>query len=46
MTINEVVEKVDIIEEIFGMTLAKAEIVCNDEIIATAEIKLSVKNIE
>lgn len=41
-----ILTKVDIIEEIFGMTLAKAEIVCNDEIIATAEIKLSVKNIE
>lgn len=41
-----ILTKVDIIEEIFGMTLAKAEIVCNNEIIATAEIKLSVKNIE
>lgn len=35
-----------ILEEIFGMTLAKAEICCDGEIIATAEIKLSVRNIE
>lgn len=38
--------KVDILEEIFGMTLANAEITCGDEIIATAEIKLSVRNVE
>lgn len=38
--------KVDILEEIFGMTLANAEIRCGDEIIATAEIKLSVRNVE
>ncbi|MBO7249580.1 MAG: pseudouridylate synthase [Bacteroidales bacterium] len=38
--------KVDILEEVFGMTLATAEIRCGDKIIATAEIKLSVRNIE
>ena len=38
--------KVDILEEIFGMTLANAEIRCDGEVIATAEIKLSVRNVE
>jgi len=35
--------KVDILEEVFGMTLANATIKCGDELIATAEIKLSVR---
>lgn len=38
--------KVDILEEIFGMTLANAEIVCDGKVMATAEIKLSVRSIE
>ena len=38
--------KVDILEEVFGMTLAVAEIRNGGEVIATAEIKLSVRNIE
>ena len=38
--------KVDILEEVFGMTLANAEVRCGDELIAAAEIKLSVRNIE
>lgn len=38
--------KVDILEEIFGMTLANAEVVCDGRVIATAEIKLSVRSIE
>lgn len=38
--------RVDIIEEIFGMTLAQAEIRCGERIVATAEIKLSVRNAE
>ena len=38
--------KVDILEEIFGMTLANAEVMCNGEVIATAEIKLSVRSVE
>lgn len=38
--------RVDILEEIFGMTLANAEIMCEGRVVATAEIKLSVRNIE
>lgn len=38
--------KVDILEEVFGMTLANAEVSCGDAVVATAEIKLSVRNIE
>lgn len=38
--------KVDIVEEVFGMTLATAEVRCGKNILATAEIKLSVRNIE
>lgn len=37
---------VDVEEEIFGMTLASARILCNDEPIVTATIKLAVKNIQ
>ncbi|MGN1220333.1 MAG: pseudouridylate synthase, partial [Candidatus Cryptobacteroides sp.] len=37
---------VDIIEEVFGMTLAQASVKCCGKIIATAEIKLSVRNLE
>lgn len=35
---------VDVEEEIFGMTLARATVRCGDEVLATARIKLSVKN--
>ncbi len=38
--------RVDILEEIFGMTLANAEVKCNGRVMATAEIKLSVRSIE
>lgn len=38
--------KVDILEEIFGMTLANAEVRCDGRIMATAEIKLSVRSVE
>lgn len=38
--------KVDILEEIFGMTLANAEVMCDGEVVATAEIKLSVRSVE
>lgn len=38
--------KVDILEEIFGMTLAQATISCEGRIVADAEIKLSVRNLE
>ena len=34
--------KVDVLEEVFGMTLAEAEIRCQGEVIVTAEVKLSV----
>jgi len=37
---------VDILEEVFGMTLANAKIVCDDRVMATAEIKLSVRSVE
>ena len=36
--------KVDIVEEVFGMTLANAEVRCGGQLRATAEIKLSVRN--
>lgn len=35
---------VDVLEEVFGMTLANARILCNGETIATASIKLAVNN--
>lgn len=38
--------KVDILQDIFGMTLANAEVVSGDKVYATAEIKLSVRNVE
>lgn len=38
--------KVDILQDIFGMTLANARVVSGDKIYATAEIKLSVRNVE
>lgn len=37
---------VEIIKDIFGMTLANAEIKTGDKVFATAEIKLSVNNVE
>lgn len=36
--------RVDILEEVFGMTLAHAEVRCGGQHIAEAEIKLSVRN--
>jgi len=36
--------KVDILEEVFGMTLAQAEITCGGKVIATSEVKLAVRN--
>lgn len=35
---------VGVVEEIFGMTLAKATITCNGEAIVKAEMKIAVKN--
>lgn len=37
---------VDVLEEIFGMTLAEATIRCGGEVIATASIKLAVDNVQ
>mgnify|MGYP003310099370 CR=1 FL=1 len=39
-----IVTAVDILEEIFGMTLARATVTCGGETLACAEIKLSVKD--
>ncbi|MBR5700628.1 MAG: pseudouridylate synthase [Bacteroidales bacterium] len=35
---------VDVEEEIFGMTLARATVCCGEKVLATARIKLAVKN--
>ena len=43
---STIITKVDILEEVFGMTLANAEVRCGDRILATAEIKLSIRSIE
>lgn len=37
---------VNILQDIFGMTLANAEVVCDGRIMASAEIKLSVRSVE
>lgn len=39
-----VTTRVDVEEEIFGMTLARATVRCGDRVLATARIKLAVKN--
>lgn len=41
-----IVTQVDVQEEVFGMTLATAEVKCDGNVVATAEIKLSVRNTE
>lgn len=38
--------KVDIIEDVFGMTLANATVSCGEALIAETEIKLSVRQVE
>ena len=38
--------RVDILQDVFGMTLANAAVMCGDKVFATAEIKLSVRNVE
>lgn len=40
-----IVTTVDIIEEVFGMTLANAVTRCEGTVVATAEIKLSIKDL-
>lgn len=37
--------RVDILEDVFGMTMADAQVRCGAELLATAEIKLAVRNI-
>ena len=37
---------VDVLEEVFGMTMATATVRCKQEVIATAQIKLAVSNKE
>ena len=37
---------VDVQEEVFGMTLAHAQVKCDNQVIATAQIKLAVNNVE
>ncbi len=42
---STITTRVDILEEVFGMTLANAEVMCDGKVIATAEIKLAVRNV-
>jgi len=37
---------VDVLEEVFGMTLATATVRCDGRVIATAQVKLAVNNVE
>lgn len=37
---------VDVLEEVFGMTLATATVRCDDKVIATGQVKLAVNSIE
>lgn len=41
---DTITTRVDVVEEVFGMTLANVEVSCGGRTIATAEIKLSTKN--
>lgn len=43
---STITTRVDILEEIFGMTLASARIMYGQDTLAVAEIKLSVRNID
>ena len=38
--------RINILQDVFGMTLATAEIKCGEDTMATAEIKLSVRDVE
>ena len=38
--------RVDILQDVFGMTLANAQVTCRGEVIAEAEIKLAVRQVE
>ena len=41
-----VTTRVDILQDVFGMTLANAQVTCRGELIAEAEIKLAVRQVE
>ena len=41
-----VTTRVDILQDVFGMTLANAQVTCRGEVIAEAEIKLAVRKVE
>ena len=41
-----VTTRVDILQDVFGMTLANALVTCRGEVIAEAEIKLAVRQVE
>lgn len=41
-----VTTRVDILQDVFGMTLANAQVTCMGEVIAEAEIKLAVRQLE
>ena len=44
--VGSVIEtRVDILEDVFGMTMADAQVRCGEELLATAEIKLAVRDI-
>jgi len=40
---DTIVTTVEVLEQVFGMTLAKAVVTCNGETIATAEMKIAVR---
>ena len=41
-----VTTRVDILQDVFGMTLANAQVTCRGEVIGEAEIKLAVRQVE
>ena len=41
-----VTTRVDILQDVFGMNLANAQVTCRGEVIAEAEIKLAVRQVE
>ena len=44
--VGSVIEtRVDILEDVFGMTMADAQVRCGEKLLATAEIKLAVRDI-
>ena len=43
---SQITTTVDVVDEVFGMTLASATVKCQEEVIATAQIVLAVKNME